>query len=71
MASPICPDCQRPLEGGYMLSNDGTYPTVGTWVQGAPEKSRWTGLKLKGKRQLPVYGWRCPSCMQVRLYAPE
>lgn len=54
-----------------MLSNDGTSPTVGMWVQGAPEKGRWTGLKLKGKRQLPVYGWRCPSCMQVRLYAPE
>ena len=69
MATPYCNDCQRRMEGGFLLDrNQGN--TVGTWVEGPPEKSTWTGLKLKGRRQLPVYAWRCPGCSHVRLFAP-
>ena len=69
MATPFCTDCQRRMEGGFILDrNQGN--TVATWVEGPPEKNIWTGLKLKGRRQLPVYAWRCPGCSQVRLYAP-
>ena len=71
MAVPICPDCQKRLEGGFMLDHGSAGPTVATWVEGAPVRSLWSGLKLKGRRQLTVYAWRCPSCMQVRLFAPE
>lgn len=71
MAQPICPDCQRRMEGGYLLGSSESARTVGTWVEGPPERSRWTGLKLKGRRQLTVYAWRCPGCSQVRLFAPE
>lgn len=71
MAQPICPDCQRRLEGGFLLdSSQGGY-AAGQWVEGPPEKNFWGLLKLKGRRRLTVYAWRCPGCAQVRLYAPE
>ncbi len=70
MAQPICPDCQRRMEGGFLLDVKDYGNAAATWVEGPPEKSMWTGLKLKGRRQLTVYAWRCPGCTQVRLFAP-
>lgn len=71
MAQPICPDCQRRMEGGYLLDASQHGYSAGKWVEGPPEKSFWNGLKLGNRRQLTVYAWRCPGCTQVRLYAPE
>ncbi len=73
MAQPTCPDCQRRMEGGFLLNGVPSSGQVaaGTWVEGPPEKSFWTGLKLKNRRRLTVYAWRCPGCTQVRLFAPE
>ena len=71
MATPFCNDCQRSMEGGYLLDRNHTNHEVGTWVEGPPEKSFWGGIKkIKGRRQLSVYAWRCPGCSIVRLYAP-
>ena len=70
MAQPFCTDCQRRMEGGFLLDNHSS-PDAGKWVEGPPEKSFWGGLKLKGRRQLTIYAWRCPGCTQVRLFAPE
>lgn len=50
MAQPICPDCQRRMEGGFLLDRGDSGNAVGTWVQGPPERSLWHGLKLKGRR---------------------
>ncbi len=71
MAQPFCTDCQRRMEGGFLLENSHSSQEAGKWVEGPPEKSFWGGLKLKGRRQLTVYAWRCPGCAQVRLFAPE
>ena len=69
---PICPTCGKPLEGGFLLDNMGRYGfTVTQWIEGVPERSFWTGLKFKGRRRLPMSAWRCPSCCEVRLYAPD
>lgn len=72
MAHPICPDCQRRLEGGYLLNGvpASGHVEVSEWIEGPPEKGFW-GLKLKNRRRLKVYAWRCPGCAQVRLFAPE
>ena len=70
MAQPICPDCQRRMEGGFLLEQGESGRGATRWVEGPPERSFWTGLKLKNRRQLTVYAWRCPDCTQVRLYAP-
>lgn len=71
MATPFCADCQRPMEGGFLLDTTHGGQEAGTWIQGAPEKSFWGGIKTKGRRKLTVYAWRCPGCSVVRLYAPE
>ncbi len=67
---PTCPGCGTRLEGGFLLDRAGAETAVATWVEGPPERS-WMGLKLKGRRQLPTYAWRCPRCSEVRLYAPD
>jgi hypothetical protein len=71
MATPVCPNCQKRLEGGFMLDMGRNGVAVTKWISGAPEHSVWTGLKLKGRRKLPMFAWRCPSCCEVRLFAPE
>ena len=68
---PSCPDCGVRMEGGFLLDRTSEGTAVASWVAGPPEKSVWTGLKLRGRRQLPVYAWRCLRCGLVRLYAPE
>jgi hypothetical protein len=68
---PVCPTCGKRLEGGYLLDMGSHGVAVTKWIEGAPERSAWTGLKLKGRRQLPMYAWRCPSCCEVRLFAPD
>ncbi len=71
MAAPTCPDCRTALEGGFLLDRTDSGSIQATWVEGPPEGSVWTGLKLKGRRQLPLYAWRCPRCALVRFFAPE
>ena len=68
---PSCPDCEVPLEGGFLISQTSNGTTVTEWYAGAPEKSFWTGIKLSGRRKLKMYAWRCARCAQVRFYAPE
>ncbi|HEX2091911.1 MAG TPA: PF20097 family protein [Longimicrobiaceae bacterium] len=70
-STPVCPSCEVSMEGGFLLDQTHSGTTNARWVEGPPERSIWTGLKLKGRRQLPVYAWRCPRCTEVRLYAPD
>ena len=41
------------------------------WVEGAFEKSFWTGYKSKGRRQYLVETFRCITCGALRAYATE
>jgi hypothetical protein len=71
MPQPDCPKCGGAMEEGFLL--DRTHGGVGAsaWVAGVPEKSFWTGLKLKGRAQLPVATWRCRRCGYLESYAPS
>lgn len=72
METPKCPTCKEEMTTGFSL--DHTYGTnlQGMWVEGHPENSFWTGLKLKGRKVLPVTTYRCPSCGLLQSYArPE
>jgi hypothetical protein len=42
---------------------------VATWVEGAPEKSFWTGVKLGKKSKYPIQTWRCSRCGFLESYA--
>jgi hypothetical protein len=39
------------------------------WVEGAPEKSFWTGLKTKGRESHEVLTYRCERCGLLESYA--
>lgn len=66
---PTCPDCDVRMEGGFILdrTDSGSKPT--TWVEGAPDKTFWGTMKVKDRRQMTVYAWRCPTCALLRMYA--
>jgi hypothetical protein len=58
------------MERGFVVDQGyGTY-AVGDWVEGEPEKSVWTGLKLRGKTRLRIATWRCRRCGYLESYAP-
>jgi hypothetical protein len=59
------------MERGFVVDhNHGTY-SVGEWVAGAPLKSFWTGLKLRGRARLKVATWRCRRCGYLESWAPD
>ena len=67
---PECPKCQRPMTPGFILENgDHNARSVSQWVEGNPEKSFWTGLKIKNRRVIPVTTWRCERCGFLESYA--
>jgi hypothetical protein len=67
---PACPTCSTAMEAGFVV--DQTYGAVAqsAWVDGVPERSIWTGVKLKGHQRLPVTTFRCPACGYLESYAP-
>jgi hypothetical protein len=70
MAKPTgCPKCQGAMEEGFV--KDEGYGTVSssTWIEGAPEKSFWTGTKTAGKKQFDVSVYRCVTCGYLESYA--
>ena len=66
-----CPRCAGSMEPGYIL--DETYGKVGSekWVEGEPQYSIWTGLRLRGKQRLQVTTYRCRGCGYLESYAEE
>ena len=65
-----CPKCGRRMERGYIV--DGRHAErrhVTEWVEGAPEKSFWAGLKIRNRRVLQVTVYRCEKCGFLEAYA--
>lgn len=67
----VCAKCGGPMAEGLVLDN--TYGSLlqSEWLEGAPERSRWTGLKIKGKEHLPVTTFRCEKCGYLESYARQ
>ena len=57
------------MEPGFVLDQTYGANTQSAWVEGPPETSFWTGLKLKGRERIPVRTFRCPSCGYLESYA--
>lgn len=64
-----CPKCGRAMEAGYVLDYTHGAMAQSSWVEGAPERSFWTGLKIKGHEKLPVTTYRCTHCGYLESYA--
>lgn len=68
-ADPECPKCRRTMEPGFVLDQAHGATLQSSWVEGAPERSFWTGLKLAGRERVPVQTFRCTSCGFLESYA--
>ena len=64
-----CLKCEARMEEGFvaLLTYEGRY--IGTWIEGSPTRSAWTGLQIKGRRQLPTKTMRCTRCGFLETYA--
>jgi len=54
---------------GYVIDEGYGTRTVANWVAGEPERSMWTGLKLRGKDKLAITTYRCSRCGYLESYA--
>jgi hypothetical protein len=57
------------MEEGYVLDRSYAQELVASWIAGKPEKSRWTGLKTRGKPHLEIQTFRCSKCGYLESYA--
>ncbi len=72
MNHPSCPRCGGRFQEGFILDQgDHGSRAQSAWVEGPPEKSFWTGLKLRGKIRIPVVTHRCTQCGFLESYAPK
>lgn len=67
----VCPKCRGRMEPGFVL--DQTYGSMAqsAWIEGAPEPSFWTGVRLKGRERIPVMTHRCTACGYLESYARQ
>lgn len=57
---------------GFLVDKgDHSTPSQQKWASGEPERSFWSGLKLKGKDVLPVTTYRCIGCGYLESYAGD
>jgi len=58
------------MSPGYIL--DGTHGganAVSKWIEGVPEKSMWTGVKIGKRAQYEIQTFRCGRCGFLENYA--
>ncbi len=59
------------MEPGYLVDQGHGTTTVPKWVAGVPQKSIWTGLKLRRLEQVEVATYRCRRCGYLESYASD
>ena len=59
------------MSAGFTFGKHQGGASVPSWIGGAPEKSLWTGVKLRGKTPLEITTWRCKRCGFLESYAPS
>lgn len=65
-----CLRCGGRMERGFVADKAHySVPVTQEWVEGAPETSFWSGLKMKDRDILPVSTFRCEKCGYLESYA--
>ena len=65
-----CPKCHGAMVAGLTIDQNESMRGVSQWLEGAPDRSMWVGLKLKGKTPLDIQTFRCARCGYLENYAP-
>ena len=71
MRSNSCPKCQSAMTRGFVLDHTHGGYASNKWVEGAPQKIFWTGIKLGGRRKITIETWRCGRCGFLEQYARD
>jgi predicted nucleic-acid-binding Zn-ribbon protein len=67
-----CIRCHAQMEAGFVADLGEHGFTDQKWCRGEPNKSFWTGLKMKKEDVFPVRTMRCSKCGYLESYAlPE
>ncbi len=66
-----CPKCQSRMEQGFILDIGYGTRMPSSWYGGQPQRSMWTGTKIKGLPTAPIESWRCTRCGFLENYAPR
>jgi hypothetical protein len=59
------------MEQGFTADATDNYIKAGAWIEGAPQKAWWGGVKTRGRKKLAVETWRCGRCHYLESYAPD
>ncbi len=72
-ATTRCPECNGEMVQGFIVDRGhGKSTRVSDWVEGAPEKSVFSGVSAPGDKRIPVGAFRCSGCGFLKFYArPE
>ena len=69
MPTHACPKCAQPMEDGFIVDFKEGGPSAAQWVEGPPQTSFWTGLKLRDKQKRQIATFCCPKCGFLESYA--
>lgn len=69
MLEPRCPKCDVRMEEGFILDNSQAARFQAAWVEGKPQKSFWTGVKIREEAKHPIATFRCERCGFLESYA--
>ncbi len=67
----VCPKCNNAMEPGFVLDQTYGANTQSSWIEGTPERTFWTGVKLKGRERHMVTTFRCTTCGYLESYASQ
>jgi hypothetical protein len=63
-----CSRCQGALEDGFLADETSNGTADIHWASGPANRSRWFGVRMKGRRKLAVTAYRCRDCGHLELY---
>lgn len=66
-----CTKCGGRMEKGSALTGSSQGGVLVRWIEGAPERSIWSGMKTKGLKVLPISSYRCTRCGFLENYAND
>ena len=67
--SKQCPKCAGSMSEGFVMDATHGGVSVSSWIEGAPVKSAWTGLRIGGRARSEIASWRCNRCGFLEHYA--
>jgi len=68
----ICPDCEVDMVEGFLPDNAHLANLQIYWHPGPAKQTKFLGMdngvKVQGRRTIPVSAFRCAQCGLIRLY---